>query len=469
MKSAILEALAEQLAENKRLVKFKDHSPLASIPARDMHVEFGTDGSSFIDLAAEDKEKEIAALAKQLAGKLVGEISFYKETVRPYIEDTYDAVMRNVNEAMKAPVIDLDVVFVEIPGWLGSTSVKERIKTQAGLEPGKLSTFVKIPTMEANDMVNLAMTTDGNLSQQIAEWMSNISQETLKGIWEKWFVDGAVYNSTTTDNVSDINELTVVWAWANALSMEESIPEGINATLTQYKTFIGGALKNIAFRVKTALEYIERARRIESITLGVRPEDKRVFIDRATFDRWTNDGGNMDLIFGWWVTPGRGRVLTVPAARERADEFRTNFNKQAELAGKSRQLKVSAMIADSLEAHFRVFRANPHESVLRIAKENPAAWEGLKKQFATFINNVRSRDYHDANISDHVTNLVIKTVCSFFFPHTNASSFFFKLKDVMGRNAELSGDEAAKFAAVYLIVDYIASQTTLQPVVVQQN
>jgi len=385
-------------------------------------------------------------------------ISYAKNSVVPVIND-FSEKYRQFRESISgSEVAKYNVVKLCLPSILKDESFLEVLKpykNRKPLQPSK-SFFLKTDKTD-EELLALVSIGHNRTDKLIHEWLGQFNPEFLSHVWQSFFVNS---KGAATFKFQDIEKRNVfercdvalaMFLISNKLFNDVQDAEGMDLNtykriMAEYRDYSGSVLTQAIDRIV----YFTKAKTlvVEALT-----EPYTVKVNGELYDPWLDNGGDSDVILGLAVSGSDVRNLDL--INENAQKYKNQWNSYvAFLSTKEKNESVLACkrwIEGEVYSGLKTLDDTEKEYI----NSHPTYMDTVKKLLAEELDMIKSKDLEDVDL------VSLRIIGKVRFFYTCAYEILSDMLEASKVNPDIDPREAALFAAINYVADYVADQITL--------
>lgn len=400
------------------------------------------------------KEEDFNLLSNNISSAVMNELILIKNKLLPFKDDFANAVKEKTNEAVPSVFDNFFIKEIRIPEYVYALKSDNVIKgMRAPLILPITSLSINLPELPIKTLLKDEDSYKDAMLQRVA---NKYSEADLINLWSKFFFNVSKSNSfisnLTMDMITDVNDIVIVYAIANRLVNDKpisvSLPDNVYTDIMN--DFIFELLNAMAAHIFNYENYEKIGKLIYSTQ-----RQNYVTVHGNLYDRFLDEGGCSDVILGLYIsvddikdeTTVIDNILAKKDIYTKAYENKIKFETvQANLAVTSKYKIVYSIVLREVFEHI------------------PADLKDVLG--VTFVDADRLLNLL-LNVSDYsfilnVDEMVMAIVGKIMFPDTNFKRFSDYMLEYSRLNPNVTPQEAASFASLDMIVDYLLQQVQVQ-------
>lgn len=394
---------------------------------------------------------ELENIAKFIAPKLAGSISFARNEVSDLWKKTVAACTKAQAEAMSPRPIDLKIIPIQESEIFDDYAFENLIKgytTWAGVPRKRVSGDLQDKVSDALNEESFKRCVGTGIESLDAKIFKIIEEAQALGEWgltTSWYAledyTGMPFGRQLIRNRDIISFMLVRGIMAGKLQeVIGNISNEDNLALSAYARFYG---EHINKRLGT----IELIRNRETFGLGG-ADAKKLFVYKPAYIKWLKEGGSTEAVLGAVIQGGS------PAAANNAignvEKYETVYRRKATKVKNINASKANAIVDNVIR-----------NSLMEFIEEEYADNEAKRGEYGQRLKEkLYKMEYNSSrDLSDHV--MVI--VCLVIAHETNALDQLVGMEEYLRNNPEASVQEAAVHASTKIIADWLANGIHVKP------
>jgi hypothetical protein len=395
----------------------------------------------------------IEHVAKQIEKVAQKNLDLARNVVNPIIKEVISDTETYIDHYISHIEHDVEIkinIYDDI--WDNSYFV-ETVKRYGTITNMDVNLYLHIPLNNAEFTIpDIVKTGNEEIDNSVFNIIKQYPESVINTLYETAFGDPSIRNKILTDcfNVNsdlkeDRDEVLILFFIAKGLY--NNIPEGINASLTEYKAHmvnIISQLGNILARM------IDRKRiNIDRRQLIIYYPAEQIYgykktviiVNEEVYGKWLSEGGIPDIILGAWVTD---KERSYTELLNKKDYYIKKWLKHEQIL---RMTKSKDRFNNTVEGIRKAMTKqinNFDEEQLLVAKEH------YHKLLNKYISYLPENFYQD--IIPHTRNLV----CKVLFPQSDALDILKSIDEVSNEFDEINPREAALLATIQWIGKWLA-------------
>ena len=399
----------------------------------------------------------MGGLDVKIANILGNELSNIKDNIIPLIKELGTKVNEIVAESSNSPLFaNIALIGAEIPEVISSMIERDMIKT-SGSKLNQLSnTALIMPTPEVAIIRGYLKGGGGQMESLIKNFASTISDESLVRIWETYL------NRVTKDNTNYIGLGTKVndGRFASDLfvlsiivkTLINEVPTGVRATSGTYDNVIATLNSVLDAKIVNLVRLLESNAKLGKLIFKADGLEEIIVI-KETYDTYLKADGVPEAIYGA-VIKGL-KTASINTVVSLKDECIAEWDKYV-----SNETVKNKM--NMLETYRMAYRFALTDLINNfMSKEikdqiDPNVILNHGDILIKYMNSLQYMELYNVNtIVEHI-------VGSILFEHTNTCNFIGYMKQYSKMNNALTAKEAATYASVDLIIDFLVTQIEIK-------
>lgn len=386
---------------------------------------------------------------KELSNTLASEIRFIRDHINPEIragiKDIKQEGDRILNATSESEIL---IKKVTIPSFI--TEYKDRGKLTYNKELITLSnTPSNIPKPSDEDLIKLLDVGTGRMNMMVKEFTSTLSKEDIDRVWDSYIT--GISNNTVMLNISTgdsehVNDIYVLYLFCTSLIEKGS--DYITVPYSKYDYNIKALKNRISIIINRRITYYENEIKQNIIIRTVRKGI--IFVNGMVYDEYAKDNRDELLIATHFTSPDM--AYTINNITSNAENIMNKWNSAKALERVKKQNNLSNMYRAIYNRYFTDYlKQLPDVLDRNIPAERKSLLQREISDYLKSSDNLKMLD---------VPLVLADIVGGIMFKHTNAREFFGYM-DMYNKDVNLSKEEAAKYAAMELTLDYLLNQVEL--------
>lgn len=402
-------------------------------------------GSRAKDITGAQKHDLVLNEYVELVTRTVrGNLDLAKNIVNPLVKDATEEVEAYMAKAESLENNYIDIIPVYMRPIYKAPETEEladRFKS-IGFNAIKLELGVDNAT-DKESLLALALTGAKSYDKKIVKLFNSLDAEFIADVYTRAFSISRV--PTSKELLTDIDTAFLVHLWARSLL--QTVPSGVNASLSEYKNYMTKLLSQSG---RSFLGFIARVDRdITNKRLVIKSPSKHqignksvaIIVRGEVYNQWLKEGGTPETLFGAVCSSGLTTYDKLLEAKEPLEKVwkgrlkllttrdrLTKFNIGVEAVG----VIVSGVIEDLEDEKLLVDKVT------------------LQNRLKLELTTLHSKFYED--LFPHVR----RVICNVIFPHTDALKVLCAIDNVASDFPEMEIKDCALLATVELVGDWIA-------------
>lgn len=386
-----------------------------------------------------------------LGTALAGHVAFATTVVIPAVHELHNKLKEVLDIDERTGVRSYTLEMMTGSPLFDVPAIASKLDEFASIKPQENQQLV-LDYPELTDEQLLALLKIGAEAYDTAidMFVANEGIELIREVWNTVFAHQSTtfrtFDEFRADRVKGQARSMATYLFATRLLIGgENVPAGtgVSGLSSSKYTFALKNLQEIAgSTLYIAMEYNNQQMKLGKLIEKV--DNKTVFVNKAVYDRYIEEGGDVETILGAAVSGDRKTYLEdIQAGTEKYKQAWAYQVTQAKMNTESGMLiSVRRAIADYIRQYVRtsddeVIRANVNK-ILDNAEE--------------FVSHVYNPELKDIDI------LAMKAVCMTLFNHTDAISILRGVNEAMAANENISTEDALNLSVLNYVADWFADQ-----------
>lgn len=432
-----LKILASDLAEKNKVVSFKDNSLFDAI-------EFGG-----------YNEKLTSELANKIALGVKNDLMLIKGKMLPLMTEYSNYLSDKIANAKEASEISLYKVHEQnIPDVIKEMQDKNIINPKRATAELPVSN-VSVPVPSEDVIMDMFKHSITSINTYAASVVSTYTKEEVSKLWEKYLTNISRSNSAIdmmSFNSTSFRDLVMLFLVLSNLKQDRIA--GVKASEDVYKEVVSKFYSEVLNTIAVKIEKYNTDIRTKKLVTDIK-DKYTIVVNASVYDDFLDAGGQPEVLFGLLLNrPENVSGFLRKNIEVKQDEYLAAWNKKVKtvrMNSKYSELKkYEAVYSISLSHLFKELIPGDLEKIANtdiIAAEN-----GLKEKLKSEpINEVMDVDYMAREILAHLV-----------FPQTNFHRFTDYMMEYTKLDSKLTPQEAASFASIDMIMDYLLQQVNTE-------
>lgn len=394
------------------------------------------------------------ASSKALGTMLAGQVAHTTTVVLPVVSELHDAIKAVGNLDDRCGIRSFKVEMVTGSPLLDVAEVVSQLEEFTDVDPRReVPLNLDFKPMSDEQLVDLMKIGAQTYDDAVVQFVSQTGMETIREVWNVVFAGegGSIknYDEFRADPKKGLaRNFTVFLLTSKLLSMGEDLPDvtglgrlssGKYPMILKTLQEVAGAALGVQLRFQRTLE--------KSGKLIDKVDGKTVYVNKAVYDRFMADGGDIETILGA-VVSGDKKVYVGEIA-ENVEKFKKVWNyhtAQAKMNAASSELIDTRRVIDMFVRQY--LRTTEDQVVI----DNR---ELILSNLQSYLEGVYAPALKNIDI------LAMKVVCEVIFNHTPALLILSGVNEAMTANPEISKEDALNLAVTNYVADWFASQVEI--------
>ena len=395
---------------------------------------------------------------------ILKQVSFARTVVGPMIESIVASVNNDLFQRTASQLTAYRVVTVSAPAVYGNTVFEGAVDASMSVgSTGRDYVFRSgwmLPVKSAEELLEYIQTGSGSVDDSIREWVSEKGTDMLREVWNQFFTGNFITGTSDTefsnciavlrdrlgDTITTADLVTALFLFTKRVKAE--VPGGSGLGKSAFDVITDLYMKYSAEVIRFTSDQYAAA--IAGGNLVTRIADKTIYVDSAVYDKWLQEGGDVECVMGLLVS--NKNYTLVNEINTNAEALQRGWKAHVELTKMAEQSTAHLDIVRAMSHYFGVVIA---ERIGRTTTEQAVAVAEAVKRFDQEING-----YTAAEIKGIWTPL-IRSVCRAAYPNTNAEEILLGMQDAAEVNPDIGKRELATIVMAKIINRWIAGQLTV--------
>lgn len=429
------ELIVKKLTSENKVIKIKPNSVFSGLDA------------------FSNKEEMINPIVKALSVKLLGQISLMRNKIKIFMEDFEDAVTEKVKEySPPSELSKYNIEVLNIPTAVDALKSNNILVDSRSPIPLPNDTF----NLEAPaDLVRYAQHTNNEVNTYVQMIISKEDSDYLNKLWDKYLSNISSSNLNISNmgvNVMlKLEDYVVLYVILDNLKTTK--PDNCTIPDTAYFGRINHFQSEVANYLAMGSTLFNNGRTTRKLVIAI-PDQYTVLVDEEMYNKFLQEGGSSEAVLGILLDPP-GQLpnkYTVDYMLDSKEMYKNMWEQRANL--------IRYKEVDNNLNRYRVC----YSMVLSdINKNIPGSVRDLIKMDQDEINNKLPEFLNtlDKSVLCDVTLASREIIGRFLLPDTKFYSYTGSMLDYKKLNPELEPNEAASYATIDLILDYLLDQIEL--------
>lgn len=434
-----LKIIADELASKNKVVSFKQNSLFDAI-----------------ELGSHD-EKLLSELSKKIALGVGNDLSLIRDKMIPLMQEYVaylDEKLLRTKELSETALFN--VIEVSIPDIVKEMQDKNIINPKRATVELPV-TQINIPVPSADTIRDVFKHKINSINVYANNILSNYDNEALAVIWEKYFTNVSRSNSNI-DNLyygsTGFNELVIVFLALSNLREERVAKVSVSESV--YKDIINRlyseVLNIIAIKIEKHNNEIKTNKLVKTFE-----NDYTIVVNAEVYDVFIDGGGSPEVLFGLILNKPQNVTGLIRSNIElNQDDYLKSWNNKVKVSRMNNKFgelkKYKTLYSISLKHLFEVLLPSDLEELVKInLPEAEIALDEILKREP--IDEIMDTRYMAKEVLEHI-----------LFPDTNFERFTNYMLEYKKLDPQLTPKEAASFASVDMIMDYLLQQVNSEDI-----
>ena len=386
-----------------------------------------------------------------LGTALAGHVAFATTVVIPAVHELHNKIKEVMNLDERCGIRSYSVEMITGSPLFDVPAIVSQLEAFANLQPQSNQELVlDYPDMTDEELVGLLKIGAEAYDSAIDQFIANEGIQLVREVWDVVFshrnAGFKTYDDFRADRLKGTARNFATYLFATRLLIGgDGVPMGTGAnglSGSKYTFALKGLQEVSGQALNIALAYRDQQTKIGKLIEKV--DDKTVYVNKAVYDRYMDEGGDVEVILGAAISGDKKTFLDdIVAGTEKykkAWEYNVTIAKQNAESGML--ISVRRAISDFVRQYVRtsddeVVRANANR-ILDNTEE--------------FVSHVYNPELKDVDI------LAMKAVCLTLFNHTDAIEILRGVNEAMSLNEDISKEDALNIAVLNYVACWFADQ-----------
>lgn len=388
-------------------------------------------------------------------------ISYAKNVVKPVVMHFAEELEAyKATSPCKKADNEFNVIQLRVPAVLKDESFLDTLnyyKDKTAISP---KTPFRLDDKSPEELAQLVMTGHGRTDKLIAEWLSHMDENFLHTVWASFYtVSNTPDDHMTYSLIESLNAFAKADAslamhlLARKLFDDASLGKDMN--LTQYKALAAEYRDYSGSVLVNAINKIGLFARAKTLIIENDERMKTIKVNGDLYGDWLEAGGDTAVILGIAVSGA------TPSSQMAIDDGSVQYKRQWEsyctFFASSEKNKYFSYVKDFIENAFLQSLKTLDATEETFVAKNPNFYNNVRKLLKDELNTMTASDVAD----HHTLALRLMGKCRFYY--TSAFSILNDIQEASRANPNVDVREAALFAAINYVADYLADQISTAP------
>lgn len=418
--------------------------------------------SVFAGLELASTEQELNVVTAAIANKITSNVALLRNKILPVMNEFTEAIkIKHAETKMVDPYANYLVEEVSVP------EVVNELVDAGFLFPKRPAkelpiAAISIPTPKLEDIKGYFTHPINSINIYIKPIMDKYSNDDLISIWEKYLSNVSKTNNSVASIVYTpelkLNELIALYTVI--VNIRESKPTTIPIEDASYTNIMTMFMHEVLNAIAIAVSNIEMYKNSGKLVLAINKFDNDsgivISVLKELYDTYISEGYTVDSLFGLTLVEkdfSDYSIFTINSIRIKADNYVQEWNKRIKLdkianipAELERQKVVYVLTLNTLYDDMI-----PGDLTEYLACDKINANRKLEEYFKSIPG---SELYNVDEISRYIISNIV-------FAKTNFKEFTAAMYEYMRLESTVDANEAASFAVLDLVMNYLLEQVTL--------
>lgn len=390
------------------------------------------------------------SLSDQLAENVKRHISVARSVVKPAVISYADAVGTRFQSFQASdPISSFTLEKVYIPEPLLTESLLDDLKIHRGNRITDFPESLRAGPRTTEELTALLFTGLSSVDEEIRTWLSSTDMSVIQLTWDAMFSGLAdsqgLYKLKSGDRLSSA---LAAYLFSRKLTNAPVTVEGM--TVAGYNTRVTAIEYYAGALVCEQLTELNQAARTERLILSSSAYGKNVVVYGPVFDKYMEEGGSTEVLFGMLCGGLPGNSLTgVKAVSEKA---MTEWNRFITLSNYQNKRDRHELLRTIYASEFVNQLNEPDEFEKEYLSKNPNHADTSVKRTRDYLKELTEEQLED------IGTVALIVIAKYRFGYTNAYQILSDIVHALNANPNLDPREAATIAAINYITDYACAQ-----------
>lgn len=400
---------------------------------------------------------DYAAVKADVVQTLVQSVSRMMNTARnvvnPIIRDLTQAIETEYAQQVESSAIPLSILPNIYNKFWDSTAIRGSLANYE-TTPAKLVALGGFPPMDEGALWDKVKPTAARLAKDMEEYLQDMPTGWLLTVYSRLFSgqnDDLIESSAHVAGLeNERNYVLTGYLIAQALYAKEPL-EGYRGGLENYRDRLRDTVIEFGRLAERQIQKREREAtqgimvlKVPHVTIAAGMRSANIVVNAAVYNKWLSRGGSPEILLGAMCVD---KETDPDALLEKAEVYTATWERNVRL----------------FESYYKARRNQHIVEIMRgkiygVMKELEA-----KDELPVELPAVQARvnqviqQCPNALLAD-IPRYVTKIVCDGIYPHTRAGDVLATIEQICEGNPELDPREAALYAAIDLLADFMAEQ-----------
>lgn len=391
------------------------------------------------------------AASQRLGTILAGHVAHATTVVLPTIFDLNKAIKDAQNTEVQEGLSSWNVTNSKSDHLLDVPAIASEVEKYAGIEPRReLELNLDFADLSDEAIVALMKTGSDIYDAAVDAFVADAGIANVREAYSVVFTGQkagyAHYDLFRADRKKAQVRNSVVFLVSSRLLIGgEGIPEPTGASglsAGRRSTALKSFQEVSAFALAAALNFLKRDEREGKLISNI--DGKTIYVNKAVYDRYMSDGGDVEIILGA-VVSGRNNVV-VDELVSKMEEFRTAWTRYSSVAKLTAASEELLRVRGVITNFVRKYITTTEDAVVR------ANGSRVLTNAVAFVDRMGRADLKDADY------LALRVVCDCIYNHTNGRELLAGVNEAMANNPDISKEDALNQSVMAYVANWFASQ-----------
>jgi len=391
--------------------------------------------------------------AVRIGGVIASHVDYALNVVGTKAKELNDEILGQLDVLNNNPLKAYRVLPESSSSLFNEPSFVNEIQKYRNIDVTKDSDLVlDYKNISDQDIILMMKIGSGNFDVAVDEFVTNVGMPFLQEVWNVVFQSNKngfnTYNAFRVEKGLNANIATFLFA--SKLIQDENVifnvtgTSGLNAS--KY-VFILKDLQEISGCALCA-HFDAKTRESNTGKLITRVEDKTVYVDKNIYDRYLQEGGDVEAILGSVLNGNR--VYYIDEIVEKKDTFIRAWNHHVAIEKANSDENSIALVKTILNSFTRKCIISSEEEVIKNNSET------IINNTIDWANKLVNEDLKDIN------SLATRFLCETIYSFTDSYKILNGVNTALSANPDLSAEDALTSSLITYVAGWYASQVRLQ-------
>ncbi len=312
-----------------------------------------------------------------------------------------------------------------------------------------------IPNMNPEEVMSLLKTGGSKLEKDIGAWLNSIGLDKVEYVWNQVFrsTDQTVgtlkdYYGLVFDKDQGANFSALIFLFS--LKLQDFIPEGVNLQASVFESLMADLRGQTANRIKHIVEEYDSDYK-KGIMID-KVVDTTVYVYEDVYNKWLENGGTVDALFGRVVT--KDNTYTADEITAKGSTYLKAFSDYVSLRQVADSNQKHILVKDCIRSVFLDMYSNAEFNVAS-GQEGAPAPIALNEKLNEMVDNLNYNDIENMDLT------CLNIVHAILYPKTAAFDLLKAINSAMAVNKGMDIREAATLAVIEYVSSFVFAQLKL--------